>query len=171
VNKGGNVSLVAGSDRPKTSAAEGWISSSGPYAPEFFYRRCKCRSGTQVWSRISEVLWGASDARIASSTGEPGPTDRASLEIITGRIEGDAEQSKVFAVVRDQDGHAKQHVQAITTKNASCSESSLSFWIPAPELPPVRSVSEGSSLAHSCGLENKIRKIGGLNSAERLWRP
>ena len=104
MNKGGNVSLVAGSDRPKTSAAEGWISSSGPYASEFFYRRCKCRSGTQVWSRISEVLWGASDARIASSTGEPGPTDRASLEIITGRIDGDAEQSKVFAVVRDQDG-------------------------------------------------------------------
>jgi hypothetical protein len=59
---------------------------------------------------------GASDARIASSTGEPGPTDRASLEIITGRIEGDAEQSKVFAVVRDQGGRAKQHVQAITTK-------------------------------------------------------
>jgi hypothetical protein len=42
------------------------------------------------------------------------PTDRASLEIITGRIEADAEQSKVFAVVRDQDGRAKQHVQAIT---------------------------------------------------------
>jgi hypothetical protein len=61
---------------------------------------------------------GASDARIASSTGEPGPTDRASLEIITGRIEGDAEQSKVFAVVRDQGGRAKQHVQAITTKRA-----------------------------------------------------
>src|ERR1700746_3616051 len=39
---------------------------------------------------------------------------RASLEIITGRIEADAEQSKVFAVVRDQDGRAKQHVQAIT---------------------------------------------------------
>src|SRR5271166_978712 len=42
------------------------------------------------------------------------PTDRASLEIITGRIEADAEHSKVFAVVRDQDGRAKQHVQAIT---------------------------------------------------------
>src|ERR1700757_1624307 len=42
------------------------------------------------------------------------PTDRASLEIITGRIEANAEQSKVFAVVRDQDGRAKQHVQAIT---------------------------------------------------------
>jgi len=42
------------------------------------------------------------------------PTDRASLEIITGLIETDAEQSKVFAVVRDQDGRAKQHVQAIT---------------------------------------------------------
>ena len=39
------------------------------------------------------------------------PTDRASLEIITGLIETDAEQSKVFAVVRDQDGSAKQHVQ------------------------------------------------------------
>jgi hypothetical protein len=32
------------------------------------------------------------------------PTDRANLEIITGRIEVDAEPSKVFAVVRDQDG-------------------------------------------------------------------
>jgi hypothetical protein len=32
-------------------------------------------------------------------------TDRANLEIITGRIEADAEPSKVFAVVRDQDGH------------------------------------------------------------------
>jgi len=32
------------------------------------------------------------------------PTDRASLEIITGRIEADLEPSKVFAVVRDQDG-------------------------------------------------------------------
>jgi hypothetical protein len=40
------------------------------------------------------------------------PTDRANLEIITGRIEADAEPSKVFAVVRDQDGRAKQHVQA-----------------------------------------------------------
>ena len=29
------------------------------------------------------------------------PTDRANLEIITGRIEADAEPSKVFAVVRD----------------------------------------------------------------------
>jgi hypothetical protein len=42
------------------------------------------------------------------------PTDQASLEIITGLIEADAEQSKVFAVVRDQDGRATQHVQAIT---------------------------------------------------------
>src|SRR6202011_2334591 len=42
------------------------------------------------------------------------PTDRASLEIITGLIEADAEQGKVLAVVRDQDGRAKQHVQAIT---------------------------------------------------------
>jgi hypothetical protein len=42
------------------------------------------------------------------------PTARASLEIITGRIEADAEPSKVFAVVRDQDGRAKQHVQALT---------------------------------------------------------
>jgi hypothetical protein len=32
------------------------------------------------------------------------PMDRASLEIITGRVEADAEPSKVFAVVRDQDG-------------------------------------------------------------------
>ena len=41
------------------------------------------------------------------------PTDRANLEIITGRIEADAEPSKVFAVVRDRDGHAKGHVQAL----------------------------------------------------------
>src|SRR5580700_1320621 len=45
------------------------------------------------------------------------PTDRANLEIITGRIEADAEPSKVFAVVRDQDGHAKQHVQALLPAN------------------------------------------------------
>jgi hypothetical protein len=42
------------------------------------------------------------------------PTDRASLEIITGRFEADAEPSKVFAVVWDQDGRSKQHVQALT---------------------------------------------------------
>ena len=42
------------------------------------------------------------------------PTDRASLEIITGLIEADAEPSKVFAVVGDKGGHAKQYVQAIT---------------------------------------------------------
>ena len=42
------------------------------------------------------------------------PTDRVSLEIITGLIEADAEQSKVFAVVRDNGGHAKQFVQVIT---------------------------------------------------------
>ena len=41
------------------------------------------------------------------------PTGRANLEIITGRIESDAEPSKVFGVVRDQDGHAKQDVQAL----------------------------------------------------------
>jgi hypothetical protein len=41
------------------------------------------------------------------------PTDRANLEIITGRIEADAEPSKVFAVVRDQDGRAKRDVQAL----------------------------------------------------------
>jgi hypothetical protein len=41
------------------------------------------------------------------------PTDRANLEIITGRIEADAEPSKAFAVVRDQDGHAEQHAQAL----------------------------------------------------------
>ena len=39
------------------------------------------------------------------------PTDRADLEIITGRIEADAEPSKVLAVVRD--GRAKQDVQAL----------------------------------------------------------
>src|SRR5258708_35663478 len=41
------------------------------------------------------------------------PTDRASLEIITGRIEADAEPREVFAVVRDQDGRAKQDVQEL----------------------------------------------------------
>src|SRR5262249_54596967 len=41
------------------------------------------------------------------------PTDRASLEIITGRIEADTQQSKVLAIVRDQDGCAKQHLQAL----------------------------------------------------------
>jgi hypothetical protein len=40
--------------------------------------------------------------------------DRASPEIITGLIEADAEESKVFAIVRDQHGRAKQRVQAIT---------------------------------------------------------
>jgi hypothetical protein len=44
------------------------------------------------------------------------PTDRANLEIITGRIEADAEPRKVFAVVRDQDGRAKQDVQALIRK-------------------------------------------------------
>jgi hypothetical protein len=48
----------------------------------------------------------------AFGKGRP-PTDRANLEIITGQIEVDAEPSKMFAVVRDQDGHAKQHVQAL----------------------------------------------------------
>jgi hypothetical protein len=38
------------------------------------------------------------------------------LEIITRRIEADDQQSKVFAVVRDQDGRAKQHVQALLRK-------------------------------------------------------
>jgi hypothetical protein len=50
------------------------------------------------------------------------PTDRASLEIITGRIEADAEPSKVFAVVRDQDGRSKQHVQALTRQRGRGSE-------------------------------------------------
>src|SRR5271165_1262827 len=149
------------------------------------YRRCQCRSGTQVWSPTSEVLSGrvtpelrhlqvslgaqisyrkaadllrmllppvggtthttirsrviAVGERIeqeirqeitenrkpdkaakqmiigidgAFVKGRP-PMDRANLEIITGRIEADAEPSKVFAVVRDQDGRAKQHVQAL----------------------------------------------------------
>jgi hypothetical protein len=31
------------------------------------------------------------------------------VEIITGRTESDAELSKVFAVVQDQDGRAKQN--------------------------------------------------------------
>ena len=53
------------------------------------------------------------------------PTDRASLEIITGLIETDAEQSKVFAVVRDQDGRAKQHVQAIARQRGRGPETKL----------------------------------------------
>ena len=149
------------------------------------YRYCECRSGTQVWNPISEVLSGrvtpelrhlqvSLEAQISyrkaadllrmllppmgGTTGtttrsrviavgerideeirqdiyenrkpdKPAkrmiigidgafvkgrrPTDRASLEIITGRIEADAEPSKVFAVVRDRDGRAKQHLQAL----------------------------------------------------------
>jgi hypothetical protein len=53
------------------------------------------------------------------------PTDRANLEIITGRIETDAEPSKVFAVVRDQDGHAKQHVQALLRQSGRSLETKL----------------------------------------------
>ena len=53
------------------------------------------------------------------------PTDRANLEIITGRIEADAEPSKVFAVVRDQDGHAKQHVQALLRQRGRSLETKL----------------------------------------------
>lgn len=39
--------------------------------------------------------------------------DRASLEIITGRIETEAEPGKMFAIVRDRDGKAKQQLQAL----------------------------------------------------------
>jgi hypothetical protein len=53
------------------------------------------------------------------------PTDRANLEIISGRIEADAEPSKVFAVVRDQDGHAKQHVQALLRQSGRSLETKL----------------------------------------------
>jgi hypothetical protein len=53
------------------------------------------------------------------------PTDRANLEIITGRIEADAEPSKVFAVVRDQDGHAKQDVQALLRQRGRDLETKL----------------------------------------------
>ena len=53
------------------------------------------------------------------------PTDRANLEIITGRIEADAEPSKVFAVVRDQDGHTKQHVQALLRQSGRGPETKL----------------------------------------------
>jgi hypothetical protein len=35
VNKGGNVSLVAGSDRLKTIATDSWIPSLGPCASGF----------------------------------------------------------------------------------------------------------------------------------------
>jgi hypothetical protein len=41
------------------------------------------------------------------------PTGNASLEIITGWIEADAEPSKMFAIVRDQDGRAKQDVDRL----------------------------------------------------------
>jgi hypothetical protein len=53
------------------------------------------------------------------------PTDRANLEIITGRIEADTGPSKVFAVVRDQDGHAKQHVQALLRQSGRSIETKL----------------------------------------------
>src|SRR5271157_473543 len=161
------------------------------------YRRCQCRSGTQVWNPISEVLSGrvtpelrhlqvslgaqisyrkaadllrmllppmggtthttirsrviAVGERIeeeirqeitenrkpdkaakqmiigidgAFVKGRP-PTDRANLEIITGRIEADAEPSKVFAVVRDQDGRAKQLVQALIRQRGRNLETKL----------------------------------------------
>jgi hypothetical protein len=60
----------------------------------------------------------------AFAKGRP-PTDRANLEIITGRIEADAEPSKVFAVVRDQDGHAKQHVPALLRQSGRSLETKL----------------------------------------------
>jgi hypothetical protein len=53
------------------------------------------------------------------------PTDRTNLEIITGRIEADAEPNKVFAVVRDQDGHAKGHVQALLRQRGRDLETKL----------------------------------------------
>jgi hypothetical protein len=53
------------------------------------------------------------------------PTDRASLEIITGRIEADTEPSKVFAVVRDQHGRAKQDVQALLRQRGRDLETKL----------------------------------------------
>src|SRR5271166_1835400 len=146
------------------------------------YRGCQCRSGTQVWSPISEVLSGRVtpelrhlqvslgaqisyrkatallrtflppmggtthtttrsrvhavgecidkqiQREIAENRKPDKPADQMIIGIdgafvkgrrptdrgITGLIEADAEQSKVFAVVRDQDGRGKQHVQAIT---------------------------------------------------------
>ena len=62
------------------------------------------------------------------------PTDRASLEIITGRIEADAEQSKVFAVVRDQDGRAKQDVQALLRQRGRDLETKLQVRVRLAEL-------------------------------------
>jgi hypothetical protein len=53
------------------------------------------------------------------------PTDRTNLEITTGRIEADAEPSKVFAVLRDQDGHAKQLVQALLPQSGRSLETKL----------------------------------------------
>ena len=45
------------------------------------------------------------------------PSDRASLEIITGRIETETVPSKMFAIVRDRDGQAKQRLQALLRRS------------------------------------------------------
>jgi hypothetical protein len=49
----------------------------------------------QNLSRDDQMIIGIDGAFVKGRR----PTDRASLEIITGLIEADAEQSKVFAVV------------------------------------------------------------------------
>ena len=45
------------------------------------------------------------------------PNDRASLEIITGRMETETQPSKMFAIVRDGDGQAKQRLQALLRRS------------------------------------------------------
>ena len=49
-------------------------------------------------------------------------TDRASLEIITGRIETETEAGKMFAIVRDRDGQAKQRLRALLRRMGRSSE-------------------------------------------------
>ena len=58
MNKSRNVSLVASTDRSKTSAEDGWIPSWEPFASGFRDSDLVSCSGTQVWSPISEVLSG-----------------------------------------------------------------------------------------------------------------
>jgi hypothetical protein len=73
-----------------------------------------------------DKLAKADDHWLQRSFRQRSPSDgRANLEIITGRIEADAEPSKVFAVVRDQDGHAKQHVQALLRQSGRDLETKL----------------------------------------------
>ncbi len=45
------------------------------------------------------------------------PSDPASLEIVTGRIETEDVPSKMFAIVRDREGKAKQQLQALLRRS------------------------------------------------------